>query len=445
MHDSSGRSALFSIKTFLQKGFEVIKLSLSAEEKVYTKGNITKALVLLSIPMILEMVMESLFALVDAFFVARIGTEAMATVGLTESVITLVYSIAFGLAMAATAVVARRVGEDNPEAASRSAAQAILIGISLAIVIGIFGFIYAGDILRLMGGSASLIESGVVYTRIMLGTNIVIILLFLLNGIFRGAGDASMAMRSLFIANGINIILDPMLIMGIGPFPELGLKGAAIATLIGRGIGVLFQLWILFGKTGTINLKRYHFKPSWSLIKRISDIAATGAGQFLIASASWVFLMRIVANFGDDAVAGYTIGIRLIIFSILPAMGIANAAATLVGQNLGAQLPDRAEKSVWQAAYFNMICLFVVSIFYIVFVDQLLGWFTDDPGGASCWRSYHKNNVCWLCDLCVRDGVEPCLQWSGRYPHPYHRELYLFLDDGNSVGLFFGGNARMGN
>ncbi len=329
--------------------------------------------------MVLEMVMESLFAVVDVFFVSRIGVDAVATVGLTESVLTLIYSVAIGMSMAATAMVSRRIGEKDAEAAAKSAAQAILLAFSLSVLVAIAGLVFAEDILRLMGGTPDVVASGAGYTRIMLGSNVVIMFLFLLNAIFRGAGDAAIAMRVLWVANLLNIILDPLLIFGIGPFPELGVSGAAVATTIGRGVGVAYQLWILFGGKSIIRLKLPLFKADWSIIRKLSDVAATGAGQFLIASASWVFLMRIIALFGSESVAGYTIAIRLIVFTILPAWGLANAAATLVGQNLGAQQPERAEKSVWRSAHFTMLFLLSVAIIYFTFAYTLLSFFTNEP------------------------------------------------------------------
>ncbi len=363
----------------MQEILHLLKAAIRGEEKEFTKGSINRALILLAVPMILEMLMESLFAVVDVFFVSRVGINAVATVGLTESVITLVYSLGIGLSMAATAMIARRIGENNPEAAAKAGAQAIMLSLAVGVIIGIVGVIYAPNILRLMGGTPELIQEGVGYTRIMLGGNVVIILLFLLNGVFRGAGDASLAMRSLWVANGINIILDPLFIFGIGPFPELGVQGAAVATTIGRSIGVGYQLYILFGKASIVKLKSEHFNFDWKIMTRLADIAATGAGQFLIASASWIFLMRIIAIFGSNAVAGYTIGIRLIVFTILPSMGIANAAATLVGQNLGAQQPERAEKSVWNAALANMIFLLSVSVIYILFAKPIIWMFSTEP------------------------------------------------------------------
>lgn len=363
----------------MQRILRILRDAIQGKEKNFTSGNLNRAIVMLSIPMILEMIMESLFALVDAYFVSKVSVDAVATVGLTESVITLVYSIAIGVSMAATAMVARRVGEEKPNEASKAAVQAIILAFGISLVFAVTGIIFAEDILRLMGGSEELIASGANYTRILMGSNLVIMLLFLLNGIFRGAGDASLAMQSLWVANGINIILDPLLIFGVGPFPELGVTGAAVATTIGRGIGVLFQLYILFGGKSIIKLVRRHFVINWEIIKRLSNVAATGAGQFLIASASWIFLMRIISLFGSEAVAGYTIAIRLIIFTILPSWGLANAAATLVGQNLGAGKPDRAETSVWRSAFYNMIFLVSVSVIYSLVARPLMGFFNDTP------------------------------------------------------------------
>jgi len=353
--------------------------AIQGKEKDFTSGSINRAIVLLSIPMILEMVMESLFAVVDVFFVSRVGIDAVATVGLTESVVTLVYSLAIGLSMAATAMVARRVGERRPNAAARAAAQSISLAAGLSLGISVAGVYFAADILRLMGGTEELIASGVGYTRILLGTNLVIMLLFLINGIFRGAGDAALAMRALWIANGINIVLDPLLIFGLGPFPELGVQGAAVATTIGRGIGVAYQFYHLWRGNGIIRLKAAHFLPDPLLLRRLAKVGATGAGQFLIASASWIFLMRIIARFGSEAVAGYTIAIRIIVFTILPSWGLANAAATLVGQNLGAGQADRAETSVWRSAFFNMLFLLGVGIVFFIFAEPILRLFNEEP------------------------------------------------------------------
>ena len=373
-----------------QKVWQLIRASLDGSEQSYTSGSINRAIVLLAIPMVLEMVMESLFAIVDVFFVARIGVDAVATVGLTEAVVTVIYSLAMGLSMAATAMVARRVGERKPDAAAWSAMQAIYLGLGLSVILGVLGWVFAEDILRGMGGSESVVQTGTGYTRILLGSNVVITLLFLLNGIFRGAGDAALAMRSLWIANGLNIILDPIFIFGWGPIPEMGVMGAAVATSIGRGVGVLYQLYILFRGKGIIRILSRHFLVQWQIVGRLVKVAAGGAGQYFIASASWIFLMRLVSEFGSEVVAGYTIAIRLIVFTILPSWGISNAAATLVGQNLGAGQPDRAETSAWRSAFYNMIFLLVVAAAYMAGGPIFIRFFATEPAvveaGALCLR-----------------------------------------------------------
>ena len=332
----------------------IFKLFISAikgEEKEFTTGSIRRAIFMLSIPMILEMAMESLFAVVDIFFVSKVGVSAVATVGLTESVMTIVYSIGIGLSMAATAMVSRRIGEKNPEGAAVAAMQCIILAVSFSVVISVFGYLFAEDILRLMGATEQIISEGRWYTKIIFASNIVIMLIFLLNAIFRGAGDAAIAMRTLWISNILNIILDPCLIFGLGPFPELGLTGAAVATTIGRGTGVLFQLYHLFNGKSLVRISRRHLRVATDIILKLIKVSAGGIGQYVIASASWIFLMKFMSTFGEQALAGYTIAIRLIIFTILPAWGMANAAATLVGQNLGASQPERAEKSVWRTSF----------------------------------------------------------------------------------------------
>ncbi len=362
----------------MKKILETIRIALSGEEKNFTSGSINRAIILLSIPMILEMVMESLFAIVDIYFVGMVSKEAVATVGLTESVITIVYSLAMGMAMAATAMVSRRIGENEPEKAASAAFQAIVMAVVVSISLGVAGFIFAEDVLRLMGGSEELIASGVGYTKVLFGSNIVIMLIFILNGIFRGAGDASIAMRVLWIANGLNIILDPLFIFGIGFFPELGVMGAAVATTIGRGVGVAYQCYILWNGKSVIKIARKHCVVVWETIKKLADVASTGAGQMIIASASWIFMVKIIAEFGDAAIAGYTIAIRILIFTILPSWGMANAAATLVGQNLGAKQPERAEKSVWRTCWLNTAFLTLVGIILFIFSKPVVSLFSQD-------------------------------------------------------------------
>lgn len=369
--------------------YSLFKKAIKGEEQDYTAIGIDKAIFLLSIPMILEMLMESLFAVVDVFWVSKLNdNDAVATVGLTESVLTLIYSLAIGLSMGATAMVARRIGEKDVNAARAAAGQAIILGGIISAVITIAGLIFAEDILRLMGASESLITNNAGYTRWMLGGNITIVMLFLINAVFRGAGDASLAMRSLWLANICNIILGPAFIFGVWIIPSFGVEGAGIATTIGRGIGVIYQCYHLFKGKGLIKISIRDLKPDWEIIKRLLSVSAGGTGQFLIASASWIFLVRILSTFGSSAVAGYTIAIRLIVFAILPAWGMANASATLVGQNLGAGHPDRAEKSVWRSAFLNMLFLGAVTIIFLLFADSLLSFFSDDPevlrNGVQC-------------------------------------------------------------
>jgi putative MATE family efflux protein len=353
--------------------------AVGGSDRDFTQGSLNKAVYLLAIPMILEMVMESVFAVTDAFFVSRLGSDALATVGLAESMLTLIYGVALGLAMGTTAMVARRIGEKRPEAAAVVAVQAVVMAVVLSVATGIPAFFYGGRLLALMGASPSIIAAGSTYTSILLGTNLVIMLLFVHNAIFRGAGDASFAMRSLWLANGINLILDPCLIFGLGPFPELGLTGAAVATTIGRGTGVLFQLWLLRSGRGRIQVARGAWKVRPDIMFRLLRLTATGAGQFLVATASWVVLIRIVSAFGGTAVAAYTLAIRIILFALLPAFGVSNAAATLVGQNLGAKNPRRAEISVWLTGLYTSGFLAVVMVIFLFFGESLVRIFTSDP------------------------------------------------------------------
>ncbi len=360
------------------KVIALFREALVSKPQDYTALSINRAIFFLAVPMILEMVMEALFAVVDVFFVSRLGVEMVAAVGLTESLMTLVYSIAIGLSMAATAMVARRIGERKEKDAAVAALQAIYIGVGLSLIISVLGLIFAEDILMLMGASDLVISDGAIYTKWMFGGNIVIMMIFLINAIFRGAGDANIAMRTLWLSNGLNIILDPMLIFGIGPFPEMGIAGAAIATNIGRGIGVIYQLYHLFGGKSVLKIVRNKLAVNWSIIKRLLNVSIGGTGQFLISSASWIFLMRIISMFESEALAGYTIAIRIIIFTILPAWGLSNAAATLVGQNLGAQQPDRAEKSVWKAALMCMVFLGTIAVIFFFMAEPLVMIFTDN-------------------------------------------------------------------
>jgi putative MATE family efflux protein len=369
-------------ETRLQRIVRVVKQAIGGKEQEFTSGSIDKAIVLLSIPMILEMAMESLFAVVDAFFVAKVGVEAVATIGLTESVLTLVYSIAIGLSSAATAMVSRRIGEGDREAASVAGAQIILIALAVSALLAIPGYIFAKDILSVMSRDGSVAETGQMFTRIMLTCNLPILLLWMLNGIFRGAGDAATAMRALWIANAVNIVLDPLLIFGVGPFPEMGVVGAAVATTIGRSTGVAYQLWQLFKPGKIVQLKWKHFRAQWDIIGRLLGIAAGGTGQYLIASASWIFLISMLGQLGTSVTAGYTIAIRIMIFSLLPSWGMANAAATLVGQNLGAGQPERAEQSVWRAAKFNMFFLAFISVVYLIAAPFFVSLFTHDPAAV---------------------------------------------------------------
>lgn len=358
--------------------FGLFKTAISGEEKEFTTGSINRAIFMLSIPMVLEMVMESLFAVVDVFFVGKLGVDAVATVGLTESMLTIIYSIGIGLSMAATAVVARRIGEKNPDGAAHTGMQAIYFAVGLSLAISLSGLFFAKDLLRLMGARPELIAENYRYTQIMLASNVVIMLLFMINGIFRGAGDASIAMRSLWLANVLNIILCPSLINGFGPVPALGLKGAALATTIGRGCGVLYQLYHLYKGQGILRIQRKHMGLDLPIIGNLVKIGAGGTAQFLIGSASWIFLVRILSGFGSNALAGYTIALRVIVFAILPAWGMANAAATLVGQNLGAEQPDRAEKSVWKAAFYNMIFLGLITVVFYLGAHPIIGFFNNE-------------------------------------------------------------------
>ncbi|MBT8205288.1 MAG: MATE family efflux transporter [Eudoraea sp.] len=372
----------------IKKFFRYFVIAVTGRETEFTSGSIRKAIFMLSVPMILEMMMESVFAVVDIAYVSQVSVNAVATIGLTESVITLVYAIAIGLSMAATAVVARRVGEKDIKGAREAAMQAILLGVFVAAGIGVLGFMYSREILALMGGEPDLIEEGYGYTKLLIGGNITIVLLFLINAIFRGAGDASMAMWTLVLSNTLNIILDPIFIFGLGPVPEFGVMGAAIATNIGRGTAVVFQLLILFYGWGRIKLGLQDIVLRLKVMFNLIRVSLGGIAQFLIGTSSWVFLMRIMSEFGSEVLAGYTIAIRVMMFTFMPAWGMSNAAATLVGQNLGASQPERAEKSVWLTGRYNAIFMLAVSVVYLVFAPEIISLFTTMPtvveNGALC-------------------------------------------------------------
>jgi putative MATE family efflux protein len=373
------------IKSF----YELFKMAVKGDEQNFTEGSINRAIFLLSIPMILEMAMESVFAVVDIFFVSRLNnSDAVAVIGLTESLLAIVYSVAWGVSMGATALVARRVGEKDNEGAAVAGVQAILVGLLCSFVVTLIGIFFYKDLLQLMGASESVIEVGSRFTLWMLTGNISIMMLFLINGIFRGAGNAAIAMRALWLANLINMILDPILIFGWGPIQAFGVEGAAISTTIGRSLGVVYQLFYLFSDKGIVRMNTNNFKIDWKIIKQVINVSAGGTGQFLISSASWVFLARIISHFGSAAMAGYTIAIRVIVFTILPSWGMANASATLVGQNLGAGQPERAEKSVWKTGFYNMIFLGLVMVIFLFLSSPILRFFSAEEAvvayGTQC-------------------------------------------------------------
>lgn len=361
--------------------FQLIKQSIKGEEHDYTKGNVKVAILLLAVPMILELSLESVFAIVDIYFVGHLPNAdvAVATVGLTEAVISLVYTLGIGLSVGATAIVARRVGEKDLEAASKSGAQAILVSFLVSLVVAMLGIYFASDILALMGAQPEVISEGTTFAQIIFASSPAIILLFLINGVFRGAGDAAMAMRSLWIASLINIFLCPMLIYGYGPFPEMGLTGAAVATAIGRTVGVLYQCYHLFFKSRTIKIYKQYFKPNFEIIKFLLNIATPAMFQFFIQSGSWIVLTYLVSITGStDASAGYQIAIRNVVFFILPAWGLSNAAATLVGQNLGAKQPERAQQSVLLTTKYNIIFMSFVTLLFVFFSDFIIGLYTSN-------------------------------------------------------------------
>ena len=355
-----------------------IKEAIAGTERDFTETSLGKAIFILAVPMVLEMLMESIFAIVDIFFVSRLGANAVATVGLTESAMTIIYAIGMGLAMATTALVSRRIGEKKKKEAGEVAFQAIFMAVIVAVLIAIPGVIFAREFLQLMGAPDEVIEQGYMYPAIMFGGNMIIMMLFIINAVFRSSGDAAISMRVMWLANIINIILDPLLIFGYGPFPELGLEGAAIATTIGRGTAVLYQFYLLWSGKYRIRLYWDNIKLKFSVMWKLLKISGGGILQNLIATSSWIFLMRIIAVFGPDVIAGYTIAIRIIIFPLLLAWGLSNAAATLVGQNLGAKQPEQAEKSVWITGYANMVFMGIIGLFFVFIPEFWIGIFVDE-------------------------------------------------------------------
>ncbi len=374
----------------VHRAYAFFREALKDSDTDFTQGPVKRALGLLAIPMMLEMSMEAIFAVVDIIFVSRLGTDAVAAVGITEALLTVLYAVAIGLGMGVTAMVSRRIGAKDTDAAAQVTGQAIWLGGFLATIIGVLGVTYAEDLLRVMGASESVVATGAGFTAVLLGGSASILFLFLLNAAFRGAGDAPVALRALTLANSINIVLDPCLIFGLGPFPELGVTGAAVATTIGRGTGVCYLTYYMFTDHGRLRLDFRHLAIVPHLMRRIIEISLGGVGQFLIATSSWIAIMRIVAIYGSAPIAAYTISLRLIEFAILPAWGLGNAAATLVGQNLGANRPDRAEESVWTAARANVAFMTVVGVALLLFAPNIVSWFSTDPEivryGTNCLR-----------------------------------------------------------
>ncbi|MGO8796397.1 MAG: MATE family efflux transporter [Candidatus Sulfotelmatobacter sp.] len=416
----------------------------------YTSGSLNRAILLLAVPMVLEMVLESLFAVVDIFWVGRLGANATATVGLTESMLALVFSVAMGLSLSTTAMVARRIGEKDPAGAAVAGVQAIALGLAVSLVIGIPCGIWAPNLLRLMGATPEIIATGSGYTRVCLGGCFAVLLLFLNNAIFRGAGDAAIAMRLLWVSNIINLILDPCLIFGWGPFPRLGVTGAACATLIGRSIGVLYQFYRLLRGTERIRILASQVRLNFSVLMKLTRVSLTGILQFAIAHTSWIGLVRIVSIFGAAALAGYTIGIRIVVFVILPSWGLSNAAATLVGQNLGAGHPERAEKAVWRTGIYNMLFLGSVGIVFIFFSEPIVRLFTQDPDvlrlGATCLRIISYGNLGYAYFMVMMqafngagDTITPTIVnffgfWLFEIPLAYSLAIPLHM---HSNGVFF--------
>ena len=383
--------------------WKTLREALRGTEIDFTTAPVGRAVIMLAVPMVLEMAMESIFAVVDIFWVGHLGADAVATVGLTESMLTLIYTAAMGLSIGATALVARRTGEQDPEGASRAAGQSILLGLGVAAVIAVVGATSATSLLRLMGASEDIVRTGSGFTRIMLGGNATVLLLFLLNAVFRGAGDAAIAMRVLMLGNVLNIVLGPCFIFGLGPFPEMGVAGAATATNIGRGTAVLYQIYVLTRGNGRVSVGLRHLRFDLETMRAVLRLSGLGTFQILVGTASYIGLVRIISIFGSAALAGYTIGMRVIIFALLPAFGLSNAAATMVGQNLGAGRPDRAERAVWTAARYNMLFLGSVGILFLIAAPVITAIFTPDPQvhpmATACLRIVSLGFVFYACGM----------------------------------------------
>jgi putative MATE family efflux protein len=376
----TGENAIPASDTTSNDGFvAVVREAIRGSHRSYTDGPIGRGILMLAVPMVLEMVMESIFVVCDVFFVSKLGPDAVATVGLTESMLAIVYTLAIGLSIGATATVARRVGEQDREGAARTAVQVIVLGLVISTTIGVLGALFAPSLLALMGASPSVIASGSGFTRVMLGGNASVMMLFLINAVFRGAGDAAIAMRVLWLANAINIVLGPLLIFGVGPFPELGVTGAAVATTIGRGTGAVYAFTRLLQPGARLQLSRRHFRIDRAVMLRLVKLSGSGTFQVFVGTASWIGLVRIISSFGSVALAGYTIGIRIVLFALLPSWGLSNAAATMVGQSLGARKPERAEQAVWVAARYNMYFLGVVGLLFVLCATPIVRLFTSEP------------------------------------------------------------------
>jgi putative MATE family efflux protein len=357
---------------------KLLREALSSERRDYTSGDLRRAILLLAIPMVLEMAMESLFAVADIFWVSKLGADAIAAVGYTESFMTIIYAVGIGISMAATALVARRTGEKDPEAAARTAVQVVLLGVGVAAVLGVVGATFADDLLRMVGATESVVATGGGFARVMLGGNASVMLIFLINAAFRGAGDAAIAMRTLWLANAFNIVLGPCFIFGLGPLPEMGVTGAAVATTIGRSLGVGYQVYWLVKGHGNLRVARRHVAVDLAVIRQLARVAVNGIGQLMISTTSWIGLVSILAIFGSPVVAGYTVGVRVLLFALLPSWGLSNAAATLVGQNLGAKQPERAEQAVRIAARFNFWFLTAVGVVFVAFAGPIVGLFAKE-------------------------------------------------------------------